>query len=221
MWFLKCCFFEKDHRSSQFFTFLDDNQPPFSCSVCPTKPNIQNCWTWIVCKIMRCQYHTALAVYRIWRCWAVCCFGAGEQCRRCCSRQSINPHTVPLLTQITLLNYIRAISSFCFKIDAFNHTHSLEEQRAIIESFSYVGFGGPVHLRNSEQTFVVHEFWTYEHPRKLKKVYLGRYVRTLCFPFLTSLAREGLSRVDDKIWFKAETLHWQYFVRGRIVSNNC
>ena len=67
-------------------------------------------------------------------------------------------------------------SSFCFKIDAFNQTHSLEEQRAIIESFSYMEFAGPVHLQNAEHTFVVHEFWSYEHPRKLQKIYLGRYV---------------------------------------------
>ena len=62
-----------------------------------------------------------------------------------------------------------------------------------------MGFAGAVQLQNSEQTFVVHEFWTYELPRNLKKVYLGRYVRLLCFPLLTFLAREGLSRVDNKI----------------------
>lgn len=65
--------------------------------------------------------------------------------------------------------------SFCFKIDAFNQTRSLEEQGAIIESFAYMEFAGPVQLRNAEHTFVVHESWSYEHPRKLKKIYLGRY----------------------------------------------
>ena len=67
-------------------------------------------------------------------------------------------------------------SSFCFKIDAFNQTRSLEEQREIIESFSYMEFAGPVQLRNADHTFVIHEFWSYEEPRKLQKLYLGRYV---------------------------------------------
>lgn len=70
-------------------------------------------------------------------------------------------------------------SSFRFRLDTFNYTRSLEEQTAIIESFSYMGFEGPVQLRNAEQLFVVHELWTVEHPRKLLKIYLGRYVRSL------------------------------------------
>jgi len=68
-------------------------------------------------------------------------------------------------------------NSFRFKFDIFNHTRTLEEQTAIIESFSYMKFAGPIRLRNADQTFVVHELWSYERPRKLLKIYLGRFVR--------------------------------------------
>lgn len=66
--------------------------------------------------------------------------------------------------------------SFCFRLDTFNHTRTLEEQTAIIETFSYMGFKGPIRLRHPEELFVVHELWSHERPRKLLRVYLGRLV---------------------------------------------
>ena len=81
-------------------------------------------------------------------------------------------------------------SSFRFKFDTFNQTRSQEEQTAIIESFSYMGFEGPIQLRNAEQLFVVHELWTNEHPRKLLRLFLGRYVRSTSSSPLTVLDRQ-------------------------------
>lgn len=68
--------------------------------------------------------------------------------------------------------------SFSFKVDTFNNSRSLEDQTALIESFSYIGLTGPIDLRDPDQAFVIHEFWSHERPRKLLRVYLGRFVRT-------------------------------------------
>jgi tRNA (guanine10-N2)-methyltransferase len=67
-------------------------------------------------------------------------------------------------------------TSFCFRIDSFNHTRTLAEQKDLIESFSYMDFQGPIRLRDAEQIFTVHEVWTLTEPKKLLRVYLGRYV---------------------------------------------
>jgi tRNA (guanine10-N2)-methyltransferase len=66
--------------------------------------------------------------------------------------------------------------SFCFQFDVFNNTRSLKEQVALIESFSYLGFGGPIKMNQPDQTFVILELWSEERPRKLVKVYFGRFV---------------------------------------------
>ena len=70
-------------------------------------------------------------------------------------------------------------SSFCFKVDSFNNTRSQAEQITIIESFAYLGFAGQIRLQNPDQIFVVHELWSYERPRKLLRMYLGRFVGIL------------------------------------------
>jgi tRNA (guanine10-N2)-methyltransferase len=53
----------------------------------------------------------------------------------------------------------------------------MDEQKAIIETFSYMNFKGPIRLRNPEETFIVHELWTQESPKKLARLYFGRLVR--------------------------------------------
>ena len=70
--------------------------------------------------------------------------------------------------------------SFCFRIDTFNHTRTLEEQTVIIDSFSYMGFNGAIRLKDPDETFIVHELWSNEQPQKLLRVYLGRLVRPPC-----------------------------------------
>jgi tRNA (guanine10-N2)-methyltransferase len=72
--------------------------------------------------------------------------------------------------------------SFCFRIDSFNQTRTLEEQTGIIESFSYMGFKGAIRLKNAEETFVVHELWS-KQPQKLLRIYLGRFVRPFKYCF--------------------------------------
>jgi len=67
-------------------------------------------------------------------------------------------------------------ASFCFKLDCFNQTRSLTEQKDIIESFSYMEFQGPIRLRDAEQVFTIHEHWNLKEPKKLLRVYFGRYV---------------------------------------------
>jgi tRNA (guanine10-N2)-methyltransferase len=67
--------------------------------------------------------------------------------------------------------------SFCFRVDTFNHGRSKEEQKSIIESFSYLGFDGQIRLKDPAEVFVVHELWSYETSRKLLRIYLGRYVK--------------------------------------------
>jgi tRNA (guanine10-N2)-methyltransferase len=112
--------------------------------------------------------------------------------------------------------------SFRFKFDAFNHTRSMEEQTAIIETFAYMEFEGPVQLRNPEQLFVVHELWSEERPRKLLRLYLGRYVRIRPFPqSLCLVGCQRQSRPDDKVWFEKERLRWQHFIRCRVITDNC
>lgn len=53
----------------------------------------------------------------------------------------------------------------------------MEEQKAIIDTFAYMKFRGPIRLRNPEETFIVHELWTLESPKKLAQLYFGRLVR--------------------------------------------
>jgi tRNA (guanine10-N2)-methyltransferase len=67
-------------------------------------------------------------------------------------------------------------ASFCFQFDIFNNTRNLKEQVALIESFSYLGFEGPIKMDQPDQTFVILELWSEERPRKLLKVYFGRFV---------------------------------------------
>ena len=50
--------------------------------------------------------------------------------------------------------------SFSFKIDSFHRRMTMEEQVQIIESFKYLGFRGPIRLRDPEAYFVccIHHF---------------------------------------------------------------
>ena len=59
------------------------------------------------------------------------------------------------------------------------HTRSQEEQTAIIKTFSYLRFEGPVKLQNSDEVFVVHELWSHDRPQKLLRIYFGRLVKSI------------------------------------------
>lgn len=47
--------------------------------------------------------------------------------------------------------------SFKFVVSAFNSTISKEDQLSIINSFSYLGFEGPIDMKNASVQFAVHE----------------------------------------------------------------
>lgn len=68
-----------------------------------------------------------------------------------------------------------AHSSFRFEIDAFQAKHSTTYQRAIIESFAYTNFAGPIVMHNPANQFVVFEHHALNIPTPTQ-VYLGRLV---------------------------------------------
>lgn len=66
-------------------------------------------------------------------------------------------------------------ASFRFEIDSFHASHSLSRQREIIESFSYMGFDGPIVMKNAANHFTVFE----DHKLNVKtpwRLFLGRLV---------------------------------------------
>lgn len=65
--------------------------------------------------------------------------------------------------------------SFKFEVDTFSGSRTLTEQKAIIESFKYMGFNGPIRMRDPEETFTVFEDYEYgtTTPHRL---YMGRFV---------------------------------------------
>ncbi|CAL8583864.1 hypothetical protein XPA_009478 [Xanthoria parietina] len=74
-------------------------------------------------------------------------------------------------------------SSFKFEIQAYQAKRSLAEQDALIQSFRYTGFEGPIQLKDPEQTFCIFEEcqWGVKEPTQ---VYLGRLVTGSSRPIL-------------------------------------
>ena len=66
-------------------------------------------------------------------------------------------------------------SSFRFDVDVYQSKRSASEQRYIVESFNYLGFRGPIKMRDPEQIFGVLEDCDYEVPTP-KRIYFGRWV---------------------------------------------
>ncbi|KAL2043594.1 hypothetical protein N7G274_003901 [Stereocaulon virgatum] len=66
--------------------------------------------------------------------------------------------------------------SFRFEFDTFSGSRTLAEQRSIIESFKYLGFNGPIKMKNSEQTFTIFEEYEYGNPNGPLRIFLGRFV---------------------------------------------
>lgn len=66
-------------------------------------------------------------------------------------------------------------SSFKFEVQAYQATRSLAEQADLINSFRYLGFDGPIRLKNPEQTFCIFEHcdWGVAQPTK---IYFGRFI---------------------------------------------
>ncbi|KAK0722039.1 S-adenosyl-L-methionine-dependent methyltransferase [Lasiosphaeria miniovina] len=72
--------------------------------------------------------------------------------------------------------------SFKFTIDSYQRSRSNEDKVRIINSFAYLGFAGPIKMRNPDQEFTLFEDWPFNStPLGLadpKSYYLGRYLAT-------------------------------------------
>ncbi|KOS22540.1 tRNA (guanine(10)-N2)-methyltransferase [Escovopsis weberi] len=71
-------------------------------------------------------------------------------------------------------------SSFKFIVDCYQGARPHAERIAIIESFSFLGFDGPIRMADPDETFVVLEQWPFNSvPKGLRRpevLYLGRRV---------------------------------------------
>ncbi|KKK14247.1 hypothetical protein AOCH_001431 [Aspergillus ochraceoroseus] len=90
---------------------------------------------------------------------------------------------------------------FRFTVECFGGKRSSTEKRELIQSFSYVGFRGPIKLKNPDQDFWVLEQFPYDNgltPRSTNpaleqdpvKIYLGRW--------LAESGREVINKYDLK-----------------------
>ncbi|OGM49058.1 NAD-dependent histone deacetylase SIR2 [Aspergillus bombycis] len=81
--------------------------------------------------------------------------------------------------------------SFRFTIDSFSGKRSMEAKRAIIQSFAYLGFDGPIRMKNPDEDFWVLEDFVsdieiatrspgathaYSDVQEPRKIYLGRWL---------------------------------------------
>jgi tRNA (guanine10-N2)-methyltransferase len=64
---------------------------------------------------------------------------------------------------------------FRFTLDCFQGTRDHTQQRDIIESFSYLGFNGPIRMRDADVSIKVFEEYVLKTPEP-KYYYLGRFV---------------------------------------------
>lgn len=66
-------------------------------------------------------------------------------------------------------------SPFRFSLDGYRGTKAQDEQRNVIDSFSYLGLKGPVQMRDPDVSFKIFEEYD-EKAAELKHLYLGRLV---------------------------------------------
>ncbi|PNP44125.1 hypothetical protein TGAM01_v203355 [Trichoderma gamsii] len=85
-------------------------------------------------------------------------------------------------------------TSFKFIVDSYQGAHSNKDRLALIDSFSYLPFDGPIRMSKPDNTFTVFELWPFnsvplkiEHPDSIR---LGRFVATS--------ARDIIHRYDLK-----------------------
>lgn len=84
--------------------------------------------------------------------------------------------------------------SFKFNVDSFQGTRTMLEQKELIETFSYLGFEGPIKMKNPDQEFCVFEEWPVGAAalgiREPQAVHLGR--------FIASGERDAVAKYDLK-----------------------
>lgn len=70
--------------------------------------------------------------------------------------------------------------SFKFTVDSYQSSRTNDEKVGLINSFSYLGFAGPIRMRDPEQEFVLFEHWEFNASRlgikEPKYYYFGRCV---------------------------------------------
>lgn len=70
--------------------------------------------------------------------------------------------------------------SFKFTLDSYQGSRSAEDKVRIINSFSYLGFAGPIKMRNPDEEFILFEDWEWNStPLGIpdpKYYYFGRYL---------------------------------------------
>ncbi len=71
-------------------------------------------------------------------------------------------------------------SSFKFTVDSFQGSRSITEQSKLIESFRFLGFEGPIKMKDAEQEFCISEEWQFNAAalgvHAPQSVHLGRYL---------------------------------------------
>jgi tRNA (guanine10-N2)-methyltransferase len=72
--------------------------------------------------------------------------------------------------------------TFKFYVDSFQGTRTMTEQKKLIEDFSYLGFEGPIKMKNPDQEFCIFEEWAVGTAslgiREPQALYLGRFIST-------------------------------------------
>ncbi|KAK3502978.1 tRNA guanosine-2'-O-methyltransferase [Neurospora crassa] len=88
---------------------------------------------------------------------------------------SVRSHTEPLWSQ-----YLSC--SFKFTIDSYQGSRTNDKKLSIINSFAYLGFAGPIKMRNPDEEFILFEDWPWNStPLGIpdpKYYYFGRYLGT-------------------------------------------
>ncbi|RAL17237.1 putative histone deacetylase SIR2 [Aspergillus homomorphus CBS 101889] len=80
-----------------------------------------------------------------------------------------------------------ATDSFRFTVDSFAGKRSNEKKREIIQSFSFLGFRGPIRMKNPDQDFWVLEDYGWDEPQR---IWFGRW--------LANSSRDVINKYDLK-----------------------
>ncbi|KAK0643335.1 S-adenosyl-L-methionine-dependent methyltransferase [Cercophora newfieldiana] len=72
--------------------------------------------------------------------------------------------------------------SFKFTLDSYQGSRSSEEKVRLIDSFSYLGFAGPIVMKRPDEEFILFEDWLWgsavQGIKEPKHYYFGRYIAT-------------------------------------------
>jgi len=105
----------------------------------------------------------AKAIYELW--------GSGSTYEE--AHQNVRGHSSHLW-------HLYKDGSFKFNVDSFQGTRTMLQQKQLIESFSYLGFEGPIKMKNPDHEFCIFEEWPVGAAAfgilQPQAVYLGRFI---------------------------------------------